>query len=335
MNAAFDSALGDYRQAYDNTLHHSAIFRDYEADLARRLARRYVARGGRVAEIGCGAARFLGLVCAAADARGLGYDPSHDPAYLDDHAAGRVTVVRDYYTGQASARPVDLVCCRHVAEHMPDPVSFLASIRSGLAASGTALYVEVPNGISTLRRPAVWDIIYEHAIMLVAPTLRRILADAGFAPVEVADAYSGQFLWAEAKAAEGAISVSDDQAELERVAADVDAFGARFERAVHEWRGRLEEMARAGRRVVAWGAGARSVSFFNAVGIRQEIEYVVDQNPRKQGTFLAGTGQSIVPPERLAEIRPETVIVINPVYAGEVETTLSGLGIRAEVVTAS
>jgi len=41
-----------------------------------------------------------------------------------------------------------------------------------------------------------------------------------------------------------------------------------------------------------------------------------------------------VAPEYLLKLRPDAVIVMNPVYAGEVERELAGLGIKAEIMTA-
>jgi hypothetical protein len=41
------------------------------------------------------------------------------------------------------------------------------------------------------------------------------------------------------------------------------------------------------------------------------------------------TGQRIVPPEFLAEYRPEHVIIMNPVYVPEIERTLDELGVQA------
>jgi len=60
---------------------------------------------------------------------------------------------------------------------------------------------------------------------------------------------------------------------------------------------------------------------------------MVDINPRKQGMYVAGSGQEIVRPEFLHEYRPDTVIVMNPIYSGEIGEMIGGLGVSAEVVT--
>ena len=78
---------------------------------------------------------------------------------------------------------------------------------------------------------------------------------------------------------------------------------------------------------MVWGGGAKAVSFLNLLELGEAIEYVVDINPGKQGSYLAGTGQRIVPPEFLREHRPDEVIVMNPVYLVEIERQLGELGV--------
>ncbi len=45
----------------------------------------------------------------------------------------------------------------------------------------------------------------------------------------------------------------------------------------------------------------------------------MDLNPNKQGNYIAGTGQKFVSPEFLSEFNPDSVIVMNPIYAKEIQ----------------
>jgi hypothetical protein len=82
---------------------------------------------------------------------------------------------------------------------------------------------------------------------------------------------------------------------------------------------------------VLWGAGSKGVAFLTTLDIRHEIEYAVDINPHKHGTFMAGTGQQIVAPEFLKGYRPDIVIVMNPIYCNEIQRELDRMGIGVEV----
>jgi ABC-type hemin transport system substrate-binding protein len=75
------------------------------------------------------------------------------------------------------------------------------------------------------------------------------------------------------------------------------------------------------------------VAYLTALGLTDEIECAVDINPHKAGKFMAGTGHRIVLPEALVEIRPDVVVVMNPIYCEEIAATLDGLGLHPEIVS--
>jgi SAM-dependent methyltransferase len=340
-NAAFDPGLLDYEQEYDNALHGSSLFREFEAATVAHLVERYGLKGREVVEVGCGDGRFLGLLCTAGDNRGVGFEPGARAERRAPEADERVDVLAEAYTADHPRRGGDLLAARQVLEHMADPVGFLATLRRGIGERGTALYVDVPNGARLTDDLAFWDLMYEHCGSYVEPALRAAAEAAGFAVMEVRPAHSGQFLVLEATpapvagtagAAGGPAPRRPDEAApyVERVA----RFGAAFGRRVAEWRDRLAEHARRGRTVVAWGAGGRAVNFFNTVGIGPEVAAVVDLNPAKQHTFLAGTGHEVVPPARLVDLDPDVVIVVNGVYADEVRRDLERAGLAPAVEVA-
>jgi hypothetical protein len=111
----------------------------------------------------------------------------------------------------------------------------------------------------------------------------------------------------------------------------VRSFAGRFDECRRRWEERLETIERSGARTVAWGAGARTIGLFNALGIGSQVPYVVDINPRKHGTYLAGTAQRIVDPDFLREHRPTLVVVMNEVYQDEIRAQLRALGVEAEL----
>ena len=331
-NVAFDPGLADYTEPYDNALHFSEVFQGYERALAERLIERYGLRDADILEIGCGTGHFLGLICEMGGSRGLGFDPSHDPAHADPLLAGRARVIPEYFSEEHASHAADLVCCRQVLEHVPRPDAFMRAIRAGIGDRDTPVYVEVPNGLMPLRRLSVGDLIYEHCSYFVESSLRRLFAETGFEVLDLYEAYDGQFLGVEARPATGVQVSRRDEAEERRVAEEVAAFPARFAERASGWREMLEELREAGATTVAWGAGARAVGFFNLLGIGEEIDRVVDLNPRKQGTFLTGTGQRIVPAQDLVSSPADTVLIMNPLYAEEIGATLRHLGVPARVL---
>ena len=335
-NVGFDPTIVDYGRAYDNALHFSSVFQEYEQELARRLDARYRLSGKTVVEIGCGSGHFLGLLMEKGAARGFGYDPSHDPDRVDPLAQGRVEFVRGHYPETQVEGGADLVVLRHVLEHVAEPQGMLSSLREGLSAKpGAVLYCEVPNGLLAIRENSIWDLMYEHCSYFVAESLRWALEAAGFEVLHLEQSYSGQFLGAEARVADapdvvGALSVPDP-AELERLAMDARSFGRHFEQRRDALRARLAELEAEGGRAVVWGAGGKTVGLASLVGEDSRIELAVDVNPGKQGTFLAGSGWRIVAPEELKEVRPDVVLLPNPIYRDEVEADLQRLEVPAKL----
>ena len=73
----------------------------------------------------------------------------------------------------------------------------------------------------------------------------------------------------------------------------------------------LLEAARQGRPVAGYGAPGKGNTLLNHCGIRSDLlSYTVDRSPVKQGQFLPGTHIPIYAPERLAETRPDYVLVL-------------------------
>ncbi len=208
-----------------------------------------------------------------------------------------------------------MICCRHVLEHIHDPLGFLRGIRKTLdSRADCVLFFEVPNAAHTFGRGAVWDILYEHCNYFTAHSLYTLFAAAGFQPLRVDERYDGQFLTIEARPVSRA-AVPEPVPAQDRFA----DFQGTFHDIVDSWRAQMAAWDQEHRQVMVWGAGTKGATFLNALGLFHDtLEYVVDINPGKQGRFVPGTGQEIIAPASLAWCRPDTIIVMNPAYAREI-----------------
>jgi len=54
-------------------------------------------------------------------------------------------------------------------------------------------------------------------------------------------------------------------------------------------------------------------------------------NPRKQGKFVAGSGQQIVAPDLLRDYQPDVVLVMNALYLNEISGMIAAFGVKATV----
>ena len=113
-----------------------------------------------------------------------------------------------------------------------------------------------------------------------------------------------------------------------------EVFAENHQRKLENWRRTLQALREHGRTAVVWGAGSKGVTFLNALGTGDLIRYVVDLNPRKQGRFIAGTGQEIVAPEFLQGRAVDCVILMNPIYEKEVRERLRSLDLHPDLLLA-
>ena len=327
-NYAFDSSKVEYTQAYENSLHFSPRFQQYATSLANHLIERYDLHGKTIVEIGAGKGDFLIMLCEQGNNRGLGFDPSYEPD-LADHRSDRVSFIQDYYSEQYAGHEADLICCRHVLEHIADPKDFLTAIRRALAENHDAVvFFEMPSAKYTLVNLGIWDIIYEHCSYFSHDSLAWIFRQTRFQVLNLAETFSGQFLTIEARSARDTTVTNNKLENLSQFVADFDN---KYRQKVSFWQNELNKIVKSGQRAVVWGAGSKGVSFLNVVDSSHAIKYLVDLNPRKHNMYVAGTGQQIVSPEFLTEYQPDLVVIMNPNYEDEIRQRLANMNLAPRI----
>ena len=332
-NRNFDPQLLLYDQQYENALHYSPHFQQYAESLARELVEKYDLYQKHIVEIGCGSGEFLATLCRLGDNRGSGYDPSYDAGRASHHDV-RVKISAELFSTQNAPADADLICCRHVLEHLADPLSFLLELRHSLGTRDVPVYFEVPNALYMLDELGIWDIIYEHCNYFLPSAISNLFSAVGFEPLEVRTTYGEQFLCLEARPrpllTEGLPAAKPMQSDVRD---KIALFRDGVETKLATCREQLERCHADRERVVVWGAGSKGVTFLNLLECSlSEVAYVVDLNPRKQGRFVGGIGQEIVPPEFLRTYRPQTVLVMNPNYQHEIAAQLDDLGVKSQLL---
>lgn len=322
QNDAFDAALIDYDGDYDNSLHHSPTFRRFADELARRLVHERGIRGRHVVEIGSGKGDFLVSMARLGGNTGTGYDPTVDPDLREDG----VTLVADYYRPDQQVDPYDLLVCRHVLEHLDDPATMLRALRDGASGDDPLFYLEVPSAEFNFGPDGMWDSIYPHVSYFSAQSLDALVRRCGLRVEASGTAFDGQFLWVEARPGEVDTAAPHG---LEEHLHRVEEFGQRWRTATQHWRDRIGHDGQA--ELVLWGAGAKGVTFLNAVDDRARLT-VVDLNPNKWGRYLPGTGHQVQDPASLGERDVALVLITNPVYRDEIADHLKQIGVHADVV---
>lgn len=71
--------------------------------------------------------------------------------------------------------------------------------------------------------------------------------------------------------------------------------------------------------LIALGAEARAVTFFNLFDIKKDVPYIIDINDKRHNRYLPGIGQKIVALEFILYFNPNLVIITSPTYANEIK----------------
>jgi 2-polyprenyl-3-methyl-5-hydroxy-6-metoxy-1,4-benzoquinol methylase len=202
FNATHDASKLSYDSAYENTQSCSAEFDAYLDSLVAHLVREKNVVNARIVEIGCGKGNFLRKLVApkAWNNTGWGFDTSLAGAATD--LGGRLRLEKRYFSADLMPEPPDVVICRHVIEHVDDPVPFLQTIRAALDGSRPGrIFLETPCTRAILRDGIFRDFFYEHCSYWTAESLATAVETAGFHVREVRHVFGGQYLWLEAEPA--------------------------------------------------------------------------------------------------------------------------------------
>jgi len=332
-NIAFDPNLTEYSGRYEETQSYSATFNEFHKQLVEGLVERYSLQQKDILEIGCGKGEFLVLLCDLGGNRGVGFDPGFDNAREQAGVTSRIKFITDFFSEQYPGYSGDLVCCKMTLEHIARPKQFLQMIRNTVEwKPNSVVFFQVPEATRIFRSCALEDIYYEHCSYFSPGSLRYLFESTGFEVIHMGTEYGGQYLTVEARpvqANEGGVRTPSDIEEMK-------CYIASFEQCAHKrtakWLASLNKHK--AQRIVLWGSGSKAVALLSLLDKDVSIENVVDINPHRQGSYMAGTGQQIVSPEYLQTCQPDLVMAMNPIYLQEIVRDLGKLGLTPAVVTA-
>ena len=253
----------------------------------------------------------------------LGVEPAKNVAVAAQEL-GIETIVEFFGTALAeqlvsAGRRADLVVANNVLAHVPDLNDFVEGLRMVLKPGG-AISIEVPHLLRLIEQVAFDTIYHEHFSYFSMRTIERVLAahELVVFDVEELSTHGGSLrVWATHRLDAPPASVGLEQVRAaERVAglATADAyasFTASVERCRDGFLTFLADAKATGSAVAAYGAAAKGNTFLNYCGVTaDDIGYVVDRSPHKQGLLLPGSRLAIHAPDHVAETRPAHLVIL-------------------------
>lgn len=254
----------------------------------------------------------------------LGIEPAANVARAAE-ARGVETLVEFFDADLAAklrqnGRTADLVIGNNVLAQVPNLNSFVEGIGLLLAPAGVVT-MEFPHLLRMIESNQFDTIYHEHFSYFSFSTAERVFAAHGLTlfDVEELPTHGGSLRIYGRHQNDASRPISSRVLRLKEVeqAAGLDGLEvyATFQARVEETKRALLEFLisarRRGKQVVGYGAPGKGNTLLNYCGIRTDfIDYTVDLNPRKQGMFLPGSHIPIHAPERIAETKPDYILIL-------------------------
>ncbi len=220
----------------------------------------------------------------------------------------------------AGGQSADLIVGNNVLAQVPDLNDFVAGIQILLNPAGVAT-IEFPHLMRLLDECQYDTIYHEHFSYFSWLAAEHIFARHGLRLFDVDElkSHGGSIRIYACHEDNGALSVSEKAKELREreLNAGLDQmetysnFGEKVKASKRALLSFLIEAKEQGKTVAGYGAPGKGNTLLNYCGIGTDfIDFTVDRNPYKQCRFLPGSHIPIYPVEKIAEARPDYVLIL-------------------------
>lgn len=303
-----------------------AHFEAYAKDMSKNAR---LAPGALVVEIGSNDGSLLRAFRDGGQ-RVLGVDPAS--AIAEKATRSGVETLPAFFTSglareiKARLGPAALVAANNVFAHSDTLPDMADGIRHLLAPDGLFTF-EVSYLPDILERRLFDTVYHEHLCYHAVRPLQRFLRLHGLELVDFQriPTKGGSFRGiAQLEGGPRAVLTSVEvQVALERAAglerlAPYQALAASLQATGRDLRRALEGLREEGHRLAGFGASATVTTLLHYFGLHDLLDFLVDDNPRKHGTYAPGSALPVLPSEALLERRPGAVVVLAWTYADRI-----------------
>jgi hypothetical protein len=259
----------------------------------------------------------------------LGIDPARNIAKI---AEGNGVPTKCVFFGRETAEDIvkekgmaEMVFARNVLPHVANTRDFVNGLQYCLSQDGV-LAVEVHYAGKILDELHYDSIYHEHLCYFTFKSLERLLNDFNLFVFDIGmSPISGGSLVIYAKKGKveekSSVQLYRDREKGDRIN-DLAKWKEFAEKSVshrEKFLSILDNFAKEEKKVVGYGASARSSTMLNFCGIGpQQLSVIADQNPLKQNLFTAGTHIKIKDPKDVMIEKPDYVLILAWNFAEEI-----------------
>ncbi|MGZ4672092.1 MAG: methyltransferase domain-containing protein [Ilumatobacteraceae bacterium] len=220
----------------------------------------------------------------------------------------------------ASGRQADLIIGNNVLAHVPALNDFVEGLSILLAPQGR-ITMEFPHLLQLMKHNQFDTIYHEHFSYFSFLTVSKVFARHGLRlfDVDQVPTHGGSLRIygchtddaTHPQSGRVALLEADERAAGLDHLAGYSAFPEQVRRTKRALLRFLIDARDANKSVVAYGAPAKGNTLLNYCGVKTDlVDYTVDRSPHKQNHFLPGTHLPIYAPERIAETKPDYVLIL-------------------------
>ena len=288
--------------------------------LARKFRQNLVTGDGQIVmDIGCNDGLLL-AACKDAGMAVLGIDPSANIAELA--RAKGVEVFNEYFTAESALRvrdrygPAQVIVTTNTFNHIDDLHGFMDGVATLLADEGTFV-IEVPQALTCITLNEFDTVYHEHLSVLSAASVAALGKPVGLRIVDLEELpiHGGSMRFYLRRGGTLTPSVADFMArEKDAGLFEKKTYIGHAERVQGiraDLMALLGRLKAEGKRIAGYGAPAKGNTLLNYYGIGPEtLDFIADRNALKHGRLTPGSRIPVVSPERIAEDRPDYLLML-------------------------
>lgn len=253
----------------------------------------------------------------------LGVEPTRSTA---EAARAKGLDIREAFFGRKTAEEMrdqgwsaDLMVANNVLAHVPDVNDFLSGFATLLKPSGVATF-EFPHLLALMKGNQFDTLYHEHYSYLSLTSVKTLCERNGLRIFDVSElpTHGGSLrVFVHRDTGVHAARPSVAQMLNEELCAGLmtrafyTTLAPAAERIKFQLLSFLINAKAEGKRVVGYGAAAKGNTLLNYAGVKADLlPWVADASPHKQGKYLPGSRIPVVSPERLAQEKPDFVLVL-------------------------
>ncbi len=270
----------------------------------RYFVEKWNLQGKKILEIGAGKGGFLKTLEEMGyqvQARGIEYNEEFVRIAREQEGVEVQQGDPESISTSIDGAPYDAFYSFAYPARLLDPNAMLQLAWKNLKTDGLGL-IRVPSMEHLLKPGGFYDLTVDHVAYFDKDTLRFWLQRNGFDVLEQGEV--GQvYIYAIVKK-RGALPLNE-------IWADVDPL--REQAASY-----IRDVVKDGRKLAVWCAGHFAFTLLSMAGIRQEVSYIIDNAPFKQGCFAPGSHIPIVAPSHFREEPVDEILILGPIYVEEI-----------------